>query len=265
MKKYLLYMLAIYGVLTLIFIWNSTTVYHIEYKSATELQFYAAQLNIDLIRYAIILFFVFGFIAAAQAMNPINNKVKRISYLMLPASSFEKYLSRWVTFTLGFIIIFSAIFLLSDATRVLFCSVRYPDINIPFIKFSNLISSEFGYSNEIPTLFTNWYHVFIIICSYFYFQSLFILGTTFWPKNSLVKTFAAGTAIFIAYCLICYFVTSALFSGEEGTKEFSSAMNACTGNMMPKNLSLIFLCIFSLFNWVLAYFRFKESEIIKRW
>lgn len=47
---------------------------------------------------------------------------------MTPATSFEKYFSRWLVFTVVFLIVFLITYKLADYTKVLVYSLVYPEI-----------------------------------------------------------------------------------------------------------------------------------------
>ena len=47
---------------------------------------------------------------------------------MTPATMFEKFLSRWLVFTFGFLIVFLIAFKLADWTRVMIYMVSYPEL-----------------------------------------------------------------------------------------------------------------------------------------
>jgi len=255
-KKYLIRILTIYGALTLVTTWNAFLTYSELEQGINRLEY----LNRDLIVFTAFVFFIFGCISASMAMEPINSKTKRLVYLMNPSSSFEKYFSRWFIMTIGYMAVFFVLFWLSDATRVLICSIRFPDIDVQFIHFDKFIGKDsYDYVFNNMTRFTFSVGLFSFI------QSLFILGSTFWPKNSLVKTFSAGTIIFITFLLVCWCVISLLF--ENGMDNFGNALQQKTFGVQDTIIVgyMTILCIiFAVVNWVLAFFRFRESEVIKR-
>ena len=255
-KKYLIRILTIYGVVTLVITWNTHITYNEHEKFGKTLEY----LNNDLIIFSLMIFFIFGCISASMIMEPINSKTKRLVYLMNPSSSFEKYFSRWVFFTIGYILIFLVLFFLSDATRVLITSIRFPDTEVPFLHFDKFLGN-----NEYNYVFHNTTRLAFSVTLFFFIQSLFILGATFWPKNALVKTFSAGTIITVTFLLVCWCIIALLF--ENGMDSFGKALQQKTFGIQDitiiKYLTVLG-AIFTVVNWVLAFFRFKESEVIKR-
>ena len=100
-----------------------------------------------------------------------------------------------------------------------------------------------------------------VIAGYFFVQSLFVLGSTIWPKNSFLKTFASGTIIWIVYFLVGVFMSKMLL---QSNKHYSFPDNIIMSDEAMWGLLIAVSIFFTLFNWILAYFRFKESEIINR-
>lgn len=247
-KKYLMYIATIYGVLVIILTWNT--------NSNVTFENFVAYNNREWITITILLFFAFGAIFAATMMEPMNNKTKRISYLMNPSSSLEKFLSRWLIVTVGYILLFSVIVFFADASRIFIASIRFPGTETPFMDFSKIVGEGSG------RFFTTYYQLSMIIALYFLLQSLFVLGSTFWPKNSFIKTFSACLVIIISYVFICDKLISLLLGGYLSAPFFDR-----TGPENDYKAELTTTIVFSLFAlsiWTLSFFRFKESEIIKR-
>ena len=65
-----------------------------------------------------ILFFG-GSFTASYILESMNTQQKRTSYLMLPATMLEKFLSRFLYVTAGFVIMTTLALLLAEATRFL--------------------------------------------------------------------------------------------------------------------------------------------------
>lgn len=223
----------------------------------------------DLVSAISIMFPIFGIIFASILMNPMNDKVKRISYLTIPASSLEKFLTRWVTMTVGYIIAFFVALWIVDLLRVGICSVKYPDMDIAFLDFSKMIYSRHD-SERYYSVFQD-IRIFVFSLSiYFLVQSLMILGSTFWEKATFIKTFAVIIIIGNAYWLICYLGIDLFY---EDFNQFGKVLESFTDSALNEEArkiehSLVYvsatLFFFTLANWTLAYFRFRESEIIKR-
>lgn len=92
-------------------------------------------------------------------------------------------------------------------------------------------------------------------------QGNFVLGSSVWPKNSFLKTFVSVTIIVLIYVLVGMLVGDMLFSGS--SKDYGYIFSSITKEQVTVMVTVGFM-LFAFVNWTLAYFRFKESEIIQR-
>ena len=198
--------------------------------------------------------FVFGLfigcaLSASFIMEPMSSKTGRIYALMLPATSFEKYFVRWFIYTIGYLVVYYFLFLLVDVMRVCVFSVVYPEIDI--ITFLNPYAEIVALRDEVPLGF--------VVSLYLLLQSIFVLGSSLWPKYAFLKTFTAYTILGMAF--------SAFFAGIMNLFDRpgnSYIMPVLSGD----TLFLIATCgvmMVTLFFWWLAYKRFKEMEVVNRW
>lgn len=213
-----------------------------------------------MVEYSLIYFLVFGWIFgilfAAGSFDKLKTKTSRISVLMNPATPFEKFFSKWFMSTIVYIVIFVIAFLLADYTRVLICRLIFPNLEIIPTNLMHL----FVVKPDPHALFVNKYAATYTLLGYLFTQSFFFLGSVVWPRNSFVKTFAAGLGIIISYVLFTVGV-GRLLIGENvyiPKPSFEPSIDA----MHAVGVSVILF--FTLFNWVMAYYRFKETEIINR-
>lgn len=198
--------------------------------------------------------FVFGLfigcaLSASFIMEPMSSKTSRIYALMLPATSFEKYFVRWFIYTIGYLVVYYLLFLLVDVMRVCVFSVVYPEIDI--ITFINPYAEIVALRDDAPLGF--------IVSLYLLLQSIFVLGSSLWPKYAFLKTFTAYTILGMAF--------TAFFAGIMNL--FNRPGNSYIMPVLSEDtLFLIATCgvmMVTLFFWWLAYKRFKEMEVVNRW
>lgn len=198
--------------------------------------------------------FVFGLfigcaLSASFIMESMGSKTGRIYALMLPATSFEKYFVRWFIYTIGYLVVYYLLFLLVDVMRVCVFSVIYPEIDI--ITFINPYAEIIALRDEVPLGF--------VVSLYLLLQSIFVLGSSLWPKYAFLKTFTAYTILGMAF--------SAFFAGIMNL--FNRPDNSYIMPVLSEDtLFLIATCgvmMVTLFFWWLAYKRFKEMEVVNRW
>ena len=192
-------------------------------------------------------------------MEKMKNKTSRLSALMVPSTSFEKFFSRWLVSTIVFLVVFLIAFKLADYTRVSIYSLIYPDAK------GAILPVNLGYlvgSGKRWFLFNETYQLILVLSIYCFVQSLFVLGSSVWPKNSFLKTFVSVTIIVLIYVLMGMLTGNMLFHGNNN-KDYGYIFSSFTEQQVF-TLGTIAFMFFALVNWVLAFFRFKESEIIQR-
>lgn len=251
-KTNLIRLVLMYGVLAIALVWNAYFEYHHSDKYYIEKGIW----SFGTIAFAWGLM-VMGMLSASFTMERMKTKTGRMAMLMTPATMFEKFFARWLVFTFGFLMAYIVAYKLADYTRILFFIGAKQGCVAPVPLCSYLVGegrdsirhwSLFG-SNEL---------FLVSVAGYFFFQSFFVLGSTIWPKNAFSKTFAAGIAIFLVYVLIGSSLGMMLL--DDGYIDLDKPSETTLLTWLT-----LFLGAMSLFNWVLAYFRFKESEIINRW
>ncbi|WP_071144797.1 hypothetical protein [Bacteroides ihuae] len=242
-----------YGAITIILLFIGFMTYS---SSSTSPQAEAREIQTSSLIAFVWFGFIFGCLSASFIMEKMKTKTSRLSALMTPATSFEKFFSRWVVFTVVFMLVFLITFLLADYTRVLICMLSFPEID-------TIKATELKYvlvdNNSNLSLCNSTRSLFLLISGYLFFQSCFVLGSSIWPKNAFLKTFVAGIFLVITYSLVGVGLTMLLL----GDSHLSNAALDLSEERIAPIASICLACL-ALFNWTLAYFRFKEAEIINR-
>ena len=253
-RSNVLRMVLMYGVMAVVMVWNG----YFEYR-----YWHSGQIEDPAWTFLLVVFiwslWGFGCLSASFTMEKMKTKTSRTSMLMVPATPFEKFFSRWFVFTVVFLVIFLISYKLADYTRFIIYSLAYPeekDFIIP-VDLSHLVGERKTYY----TLCRTGLQFGALLSAYFFVQSLFVLGSSIWPKNSFLKTFASGTVIAIVYFLLAVFMSKMFLENGNYYSE-----NVFTGMSEDTAMSIMIVVgiFFTLMNWTLAYFRFKESEIVTR-
>lgn len=256
-KSLLLRMLLMYGGLTVVLVWNA----YYEYGRWQDVLQMQDRIEQDIWTFGTVIFMigmgVMGCLSASFMMEGMKTKNGRLGVLMTPATMFEKFFARWLVFTFGFLLAYLVAYRLADWTRMLVYMAAYPEAEtvaqVPLL--SRLVGDCAGYWTAFPT-----YEQFMLALSmYFFFQSCFVLGSAIWSKNAFVKTFVAGVGIVIVYILVTVMMHKLLLGNQ-----YMWNMGEPTENELLLLITLV-SSFMALFNWIVAYFRFKESEIINRW
>ncbi|NDV58929.1 hypothetical protein [Bacteroides sp. 519] len=244
----LLRLVMLYGIMAVLFVANAYFKYQWYPEFATDDPMVTYSLT-----YFVSLGWIFGLIFASMAFSNLKSKTSRLSVMMTSATPFEKYFSRWMIYTLVYAVAFIIAFMLADYTRVLISKIMFPNTTIHVASLKHLVVYSPQYS-LMPDV-----KMFIkLLLLYFFTQSFFFLGSAVWPKNSFVKTFAAGLGIILTYALFAAVTVRILIGESIYIEKFDISIE--TAN----TIGMCIMVFFTLFNWTLAYYRFKESEIINR-
>lgn len=215
-----------------------------------------------------IVYNIYMYYFASLILEPMRTKEKRISYLMLPATLGEKFVSRALYVTIGTLIIFGCGLLMAELTRLLFVSIL--GISEEFGRFCladvwHRILAE----NQEPTFYGESDYSYTLLIMFFtvlitWSHSLYILGGSFFRKKAFIKTM--GLCFLLMILFGNFFVQ--IFEGTE--PELIKWLEDWT-EANPTQAANTFLSIgFSLFllltvlNWGLSYKLFATSQITER-
>lgn len=206
--------------------------------------------------------FFYLMVCATRIMEVMNTKNKRISYMMLPATNGEKFISRAIYVCITSMVIFFVGLFFAELTRLAllplfdapkefssFC--MFDIISVSFYDTIHINPEAYGTSSTfIPYLF--------LISNGLWGHSIYILGGTYFRKHPFVKTWGICMVAFIifAYIFINLSRESIILSIENETLWADT-------EVLLQILSIIFLA-FTVFNWTLSYHLFRNSQITDR-
>lgn len=213
-----------------------------------------------------------GLVYAANIMENMITKEKRISFLLLPATMIEKFIARFLIVTLGFGVAVVVAASLAEITRYLLI----PLFNLPeefhqsvlyrLIKMISIDGEQVyrgsGASLNMP--YNNWLGE---ICGWAFLvwsHSLYILGGSYWYKKPFFKTL--GTLMLVSILCSVISVHVLTWIGEESIRNLGEWLeNNLQWMTLNKLLSLgiAFFSTFTMFNWWLSYKLFTRSQVIK--
>ena len=136
--------------------------------------------------YCCVLFFGSVY-SASQIMETMDTQQKRISFLMLPATSLEKFVVRALYVTVGFVVMATLALFMAEATRFLFM----PLFDLPECFHQSILSNVFDIS-----LINSWSQTYVcrnvlgalcVILFMGWCHSFFILGGCYWQKHPFWK------------------------------------------------------------------------------
>ncbi len=188
---------------------------------------------------------IFVCITGAQVFQPLSNKISAIQTLMLPGSQFEKYLARWIIMVPLALVLYLAGFYVVDLIRCIVMQYKVPGFPLSYAgdMYSGLADSS----------------MWMAICVVLALQSFFVLGGALWPKRVAMATFGALILIgFIMSWIAGIIIKIRLESGYYFA--FGDGMDE-----PPTALVIMGSGVVCLVNYALAYYRFKEAEIVNHW
>lgn len=204
---------------------------------------------------------------ASRIMKCMDNKEKRISYLLLPATELEKFFSRALFVTVGTALMILVALLALELTHYLLL----PLFDLPAVYSQPMLvevfSMRWAHASVDATgepVYSWWLMQLLVWIFCLWNHSLFILGGSFWYKHPFLKTIGA--------CLAITILGGILFANlAEGgfLVRFSDWMQEHyqdtpqTVNGLLTIISVVFL-LFTVFNWWLSYRLFTRSEVVKR-
>ena len=204
---------------------------------------------------------------ASHIMKCMDNKEKRISYLLLPATKLEKFFSRALFVTIGTVLMILVALLALELTHYLLL----PVFDLPAVYSQPMLvevfSLRWAHASVDATgepVYSWWLMQLLVWIFCLWNHSLFILGGSFWYKHPFLKTIGA--------CLVVTILGGILFANlAEGgfLTRFSDWMQEHyqdtpqTVNGLLTIISVVFL-LFTVFNWWLSYRLFTRSEVVKR-
>ena len=204
---------------------------------------------------------------ASRIMRCMDNKEKRISYLLLPATKLEKFFSRALFVTIGTVLMILVALLALELTHYLLL----PLFDLPAVYSQPMLvevfSMRWAHASVDATgepVYSWWLMQLLVWIFCLWNHSLFILGGSFWYKHPFLKTIGA--------CLAVTILGGILFANlAEGgfLVRFADWMQEHyqdtpqTVNGLLTIISVVFL-LFTVFNWWLSYRLFTRSEVVKR-
>ncbi len=203
--------------------------------------------------------FIGGFIFTSLSFRELDNERSLIFYLTLPASNLEKFISKLLISSIGYVLVSLVLYFLFSLTAFVFCTLI------------------FGYAHQI---FNPFHHLILTcICLYFVTQSIFLSGAVYFRGNTFIKTILSVFVLAVLYQVFIVIIAYLLYSiiTYRGHIYFSYGIlnnifqEESNNSYVVKGISeirifvyiakVLFWFVLAPLMWVIAFFRLKESEI----
>lgn len=217
-----------------------------------------------------VLLLVFAAVCAAKIFGIYSGKSGKIRNLMFPASTFEKFLTYFLIYVIGFYLVFMFCTFFADFMRVLiYKHTAIEGATVRPIPLDYILSS--GVSESVKDGFRisdeeemrkymfefNSFMGLVLIT-----QAFFALGSSIWQKNTRLKTTLAGIAILSGSIFLAALGFEVFFKNIYGINlRYRLNWNFET---IITVFDIIVITI-TLFMYWLSFRRFKEMEVINRW
>ena len=203
-----------------------------------------------------------GFFYASSIMETMKTQEKRISYLMLPATMLEKFVSRALFVTIGFTMMMVVALLVAEVTRYLFLPLfdlpeGYHQSVLPYVwrSMTNVVGDN---------LFSWMTKVFSWLCVGWIY-SFFVLGGCYWQRHPFWNTLAVmvllGNVVGIALVGIVEWMSESGYV-EIYARWCETHLNWLTASQVLSIAILVAVVLIAL-NWWLSYKLFTRSQVIK--
>lgn len=249
-KRQILYSIVMIGILTLFAILNSIGGDYLDQNWLRRFDYDPVMAN--MVKVYFIFLFVFGTMSASLMWSEMKDKQGRIYTLMNPATTFEKFLAKFIVYVIAFLVIYLLGVFIAETVRYLIFSNVYPDAGVTPLYLS------FSYPKEtfdmIWVLSSVDKPVLFFLCLYLMIQSFFVLGSSIWPNRSFIKTFLVFGCITAAYLIIIFKTASELSEGKTGDPSWIREHSYAVFYSLTITITLV--------NWTLAYFRIPETDVI---
>lgn len=211
---------------------------------------------------------VFLVLMGGSVFKNMRDRRRRIEFLMLPASTFEKFLDRILRVFFGNLIIvivaFVAADLLSCLIGLMLDSSFYGSFTLVFIesvaKFLGRMMLNMG-SGDLRYIGL---FVWLAVSSFVWAHSSYVLGGAFFSRNHILLTTCVHVITSIIFPVVffgvMYVVCSfeSIYAGEDYYGDHPDTF---------RHMVIVFACLFNLatiIDYVLAYIIFSKMQIISR-
>ena len=198
------------------------------------------------------LFIVLGILYAGSAFPGFRSKEKGFSYLMTPASVFEKYLFEIVARIIFFIILLPVIYWLVFVIEGNIMRIFHPGYAFHNVWFFNRSFSV------PPDVQSGWFVVIGINLCWLIFMIPFT-GASAFMKHPLVKTLFAIAIIFFFHVLLVYFFMEILGFGHHMVHSESFLFMSDKQSIV--RFAGIYLTLINLGLIAASFFKLKEREV----
>lgn len=197
--------------------------------------------------YALILF-VGGFLLSSNAFQEVQTAPRGYTYLLLPASLLEKFVSKLLVTSVGYALVTGLLYTLLSILAKLLATLLFGQ-SLPVF---NLLDAS----------------VIKMMGVYCILQSIFLFASIYFRRHAFTKIVLAGFALLFVYSLVLMFFVRVIYSPYFNGMHWGKTMLHLDYWELPSIfLGLVavvkwsFYLLLAPYFWLLAYLRLKETEV----
>lgn len=179
--------------------------------------------------------YIGGFMITNQALNEMHDHRKAFSYLTLPCSNFERFLSKFLLTTIIFAIALLAVFY--------------------FFSVLSVVTNGLFFHRDVAVFDLASMGLWIDIGKYIILQSIFLLGAAYFQKHSVTKTTLALGCLFIVLAILLFLFSWITCPSCSQSGLFELISKSFNG------LYFVLWMVVAPICWFITYVRIAESEI----
>lgn len=215
--------------------------------------------------------FIFGYailgaLYISKAFSPFRNKEKTLAYLMVPASTLEKFLVELIFHPLLFLLAFPLLYLIAFQLSSAFTALVVAN----FVSFDllghvneQLVSQNVSVKNGVRTVTSEVHFGILVAAIGFTLAMVFFLGAASFKKYAMLKSLL-GLAAYIGLCVwLFYFLIAKLEWGEYDLTDSYLTPFPKGGGIGQSGINFFSYWIFcwGLLVSVVSYFKLREKEV----
>lgn len=198
-----------------------------------------------------IVLFIGGFLISSKSFSVIHDRRQNYIYLTLPASDYEKFVSKLILTSIGW---------------TLAVTVGYVLFSIVAATVSQLIwDNSMGIFNPLKADYL------VGIVAYLVLQSIFVFGSVYFKKNALAKTLGSLFLFGVSLCLVAGLIFRLVFAKyfpacgnwQIDFSQFPDSVYDMENffRIFAEIIKYVFWILLAPYFWILSLFRFKETEV----
>ncbi|MDW7692545.1 hypothetical protein R9C00_12585 [Flammeovirgaceae bacterium SG7u.111] len=204
-----------------------------QYSSPRELSFHEGAYTAFLL--------IGGFVFSSLAFSSLHHPLRKFGYLLLPASSLEKYLSMLVLTSIGWLLGFTLVYKVFAEVANGITHAITPVTVIPFNPFGE---TELGGIK-----------IYIIV------QAMFLCGAAYFKNYTLFRTLLTLLIVGMLLSFAAYLVFADMIYVGENIQEPNESFKEFVEKDLPEIAEFMFHWVMAPLFWVIGYFAVKEKEV----